>query len=67
VRLPWRGRGSEQLPEHRYPSYVKTEAERHRWDMASRMAERVAEEIGGDATTVWLATRSLYGSDIPTD
>ena len=67
MRLPWRRRRSEQLPEDRYPPYVKTEAERHRWDIASRMAARVAEEIGGDATTVWLATRSLYRSDIPTD
>jgi hypothetical protein len=67
VRLPWRRRETERLPEHRYPTYVKTEAERHRWDMASQMAARVAEEIGGDATTVWLATRSLYRSDIPTD
>ena len=67
MRLPWPTRRSEQLPEHEYPPYVKTEAERHRWDMAGRMAERVAEEIGGDATTVWLATRSLYRSDIPTE
>ena len=62
-----RSREDEQDPEHEYPPYVRTEAERHRWDMASRMAAWVAGEIGGDAATVWLATRSLYRSDIPTD
>ena len=67
MRSPWRKRISEQLPEYRYPPYVRTGAERHRWDPASRWAVWVSEEIGGDATTVWLATRSLYRSDIPTE
>jgi hypothetical protein len=67
MRLPWRRQGREQTDEYRYPPYVRTEAERHRWDMAGRWAVWVSEEIGGDATTVWLATRSLYRSDIPTE
>ncbi|MBK8293662.1 MAG: hypothetical protein IPK93_02385 [Solirubrobacterales bacterium] len=44
-----------------------TEAERHRWDMAAQAAAHVVEEIEGDETTLMLATRSLYESDIPTD
>ena len=43
-----------------------TEAERHRWDMATQAAIKVVEEIDGDETTLLLATRSLYESDIPT-
>ena len=57
----------EVLGEDEYPPYVTTPAERHRWDMARQAALRVAEDIEGDDTTVWLATRSLYNSDIPTD
>jgi len=34
--------------------------------MASRAAVRAAAEIGGDDATIWMATRSLYRSDIPT-
>jgi hypothetical protein len=44
-----------------------TDEQKRRWDFAEAMARKVAEEIGGDETTVWLATRSLYKSDIPTD
>jgi predicted short-subunit dehydrogenase-like oxidoreductase (DUF2520 family) len=47
----------------KYPPYVLTKAQRHRWDMA----QQAAEEIGGPAELVWQATRSLYHSDIPTD
>jgi len=46
---------------------VVTEAERHRWDMATAAAVQVVEELEGDETTLLLATRSLCESDIPTD
>lgn len=49
-----------------YPPYVLTPEQRRRWDAAEAAARRVAEEIGGNEETVWLATRSLYKSDIPT-
>lgn len=48
------------------PPHVTTPAERHPWDMARQAALRVVEDIKGDDTTVWLATRSLNcSSDIP--
>ena len=53
--------------EAQYPPDVNSPAERHRWDMARQAALRVAESIEGDDTTILLATRSLYESDIPTD
>ena len=49
-----------------YPPYVVTPEQQRRWDAAGAAARKVAEEIGGNETTVWLATRSLYKSDIPT-
>ena len=64
VRLRPRDRPRTGRP---YPSDVTTGAERRRWDLAERMAVRVAQDIGGDQQTVWLATRSLYNSDSPTD
>lgn len=63
---PWR-RKQEPVPEPVYPSCVRTEADRHRWDLASQAAANVVAEIGGDEVTVLLATRSLYRSDIPTN
>ena len=57
----------ESLGEDQYPPYVNTPAERHRWDMSRQAALRVVEEIEGDDTTVWLATRALFNSDIPTE
>lgn len=50
-----------------YPSYVVTDEQKHRWDMAGKAAREAAGEIEGDETTIWLATRALYNSDIPTD
>lgn len=65
-RWPWR-RKQERVTAPVYPSWVRTEAERHRWDLARQAAANVAAEIDGDEATVLLATRSLYLSDIPTD
>jgi len=67
MRPWWRHRERESAPEQIYPSYVRTEADRHRWDLARRAAANVVAEIGGDEVTVLLATRSLYRSDISTD
>ena len=50
-----------------YPPFVVTEQQKDRWDKAQVAAEAVVEQTGGNAETVWLATRSLYNSDIPTD
>ena len=57
----------ESFGEDQYPLDVTTPAERHRWDMSRQAALRVVQEIEGDDLTVWLATRSLYNSDISTD
>ena len=50
-----------------YPDCVKTPEQRRRWDVARLAPINVAEGIGGDEYTVYLATRSLYKSDIPTE
>jgi len=50
-----------------YPENVKTPEQRKRWDAARLAAIKVTESIGGDEYTVYLATRSLYNSDIPTE
>lgn len=49
-----------------YPSYVVTDEQKRRWVIAGKAAAKVAAENGGNDATVWLATRSLYNSDIPT-
>ena len=50
-----------------YPDGVETPEQRKRWDAARLAAIKVAREIEGDEYTVYLATRSLYNSDIPTE
>ena len=47
-----------------YPPYVQSAQERRRW----RLAEGIASEIFGDAgeAHVWMATRSIYRSEIET-
>lgn len=50
-----------------YPAFVATAEQRRRWDLSRLAAEKTADMIGGNAETVWLATRSIYNSDIPTD
>ncbi|MFM9077272.1 MAG: hypothetical protein ACKORM_03445 [Solirubrobacterales bacterium] len=50
-----------------YPDGVETPEQRKRWDAARLAALKVAESIGGDEYTVYLTTRSLYNSDIPTE
>jgi hypothetical protein len=50
-----------------YPPYVASEEERRRWDLCAALAEQLfADPEDGSARDVWLATRSLYRSDIPT-
>jgi hypothetical protein len=49
-----------------YPRYVQTAEQKRRWRASIAAAEKFAAQSGGDATSVWLATRSLYKSDIPT-
>lgn len=53
-------------PGH-YPHGVETPEQRKRWDAARLAAIKLAEGIEGDEYTVYLATRSLYNSDIPTE
>lgn len=50
-----------------FPPFVFTEEQKRRWVLSAAAARRVAEQIGGDELTVFLATRSLHNSDIPTD
>lgn len=54
------------MPRFDYPDYVTTDEQKRRWRLSIASAEKFARDTGGDATTVWLATRSFYNSDIPT-
>jgi hypothetical protein len=57
------------VPESaRYPPYVRTDAEKERWDIVRQIAERYVElyEDEPDPSFVWYATRQWYFSDIPT-
>lgn len=48
-----------------YPPYVQTDEDKKRWNAAVRAA-MVAMDEPQESYTVIAATRSLYGSDIPT-
>lgn len=50
-----------------YPPWVHSEAERPRWDLCAAIAEQLFAD-GNDTlgSDLWLATRSLYQSDLPT-
>jgi hypothetical protein len=52
----------------RYPPYVTTEAQRERFDLSKAIAQRQVELYDDDPNPlyVWLTTRWLYHSDIPT-
>ena len=50
-----------------YPDFFRTPEERKRWDAARLATIKLAGDIEGDEYTVYLATRSLYNSDVPTE
>ncbi len=67
-----RGRTGERAPapstparaEH-YPPYITAAPAERRWDLALAIAR---EQFGDlDEAAVWMATRSIYRSEIPTD
>lgn len=47
-----------------YPPYVSGEEQRRRWDLAAAIARRLFGEAG--EAQVWMATRSIYRSEIET-
>lgn len=50
-----------------YPPFVgEDEASRQRWDLSVGCAMK-SLGVRGDSSEAWLAARSLYESDIPTD
>lgn len=55
-------RGPEDSP---YPPYVVGDEQRLRWDLCEAIARRIFGEDG--EAQVWMATRSIYKSDIPTE
>ncbi len=67
-----RGRTGEWTPapspparvEH-YPPYVAGAAAERRWDLAFAIAREHFGDL--DEAAVWMATRSIYRSEIPTD
>lgn len=48
-----------------YPPYVCTPEQRRRWDLSERIARQLFGDI--DGASVWMATRSIYNGEIPTD
>jgi hypothetical protein len=64
--LPRRMEGPLHAP---YPGYVQTEEQRRRWDMCAHMVTELSAHYEGgraDARFVWVGTRALYNSEIPT-
>jgi hypothetical protein len=54
-------------PAEVYPPWVTSAEERHRWDLCLAVARQLfLDPQAGSASDVWLATRSLYQSDLPT-
>lgn len=49
----------------RYPPYVRTPEQRRRWDLSEGIARQLFGDV--DEASVWMATRSIYSGDIPTD
>ena len=49
-----------------YPEEVVSEDQKRRWRLSIKSAEKFARNAEGDETTIWMATRSFYNSDMPT-
>ena len=47
-----------------YPPYVRTPEERRRWRLADAVARLIYEGTG--EAMIWIATRAIYRSGIPT-
>jgi hypothetical protein len=65
--LPRRMEGPQFAP---FPGYVQTPEQRHRWEVCARASTLLSalHEPSGrpDSGFVWVTTRALYYSDIPT-
>jgi hypothetical protein len=65
--LPRRMEGPQFAP---FPGYVQTPEQRRRWEVCADAAATLSalhEPSGGpDSRFVWVTTRALYNSDIPT-
>jgi len=53
--------GLDDMEMEAYPHGISTPSQRHRWDAAAA----VAEKLGGGDYFIHAATRSIYNSDIP--
>ena len=54
-------------PAEVYPPYVRDAEDRRRWDLCSAIAELLMQDpTGSPAHEIWMTTRSLYQSPIPT-
>jgi hypothetical protein len=47
-----------------HPPYVESAEERRRWDLCEAIAEALFGDL--DRASVWMATRAIYRSDLPT-
>lgn len=54
------------LEPEQYPPYIVTPEQKRRWNLCAAIAERDFGGEDGDPATAWMATRSLYQSDMPT-
>ena len=61
---PKREPSAKGWTEEMYPQYVRTPEERRRWRLADAVARLVYEGTG--EAMIWMATRTIYRSGIPT-
>jgi hypothetical protein len=57
------GVARERIPP--YPPYIRTDAQRQRWDLAEALAVLIFEDPPCSGSS-WLATRVIYDMDLPT-
>jgi hypothetical protein len=52
----------QRAQDKQYPPYVRTDEQRRRWELAAGIA-RLLFDVEAD---VWVATRTIYRSPLPT-
>lgn len=62
---PRRDLSDREREDARYPPYVCTPEQRRRWELSEGIARKLFGDI--DEASVWMAARSIYNGDIPTD
>ncbi len=50
-----------------YPKFVKTKAQRHRWQLSLGNAQKMVDPAGRIDMTIYEMAKSIYWSDVPTE